>query len=245
MSDKDITPEPEWKKLLKKVSTTHGVLIIITFLFLSGSWYFVHPVDNTQYLNSTDPGALPMQRSAVIDDNGAIHSDYKTILLYESNEKVPAGTIPWWFLLAFFIYILITVYIEATKEIEVDFISDEEARHIIIRRWNYWKSHDLVKGELNLYNPFPQHHLRTNEQDGKKKAYEYIIPGLIIEPDQHQHWINFGVNPYNKKIYMMARTTKDFSRADLCPNCGDYSDTKTITTDDYQKLLDFSKGIKK
>lgn len=237
MSDIELrgAPEPEWKRLVKKIKPEYFILFIVTFIVLSIIFYQSRVVPNLHIINSTDPFAEPETYK------GEIPEGYSTILRYTESSVVPADITSKWLIVGYGVFILLYIVYAVTRTDERAIIDDEQAREKIMARWDYWKTTKKVKGELFLYGEIPKHHLRYRESESDNKPFEYVLAGIYKHDDGELEYVLIAMSPYPPyQLNMITPTTREFSRMDVCPNCGDWHDIKKYTSEEwvrYQELM--------
>lgn len=236
------TPKSRFKIFMDKIKPEHKFLFFFQFVILGIIFFSTQSVPNTQYINVSDPLTVPLPLDKILNIYGEIPVDYaypeSQVVLYSKTDFVPQSS-PSPFLLILDLIIIGTIILySSNKEDDLIGISEEAARRIVLDRWKYLKKTGKEIGELDLYTPIPIHHTRTVELDnGKKVPYEIILSGKVTEPDGDPHFVRVGIHPINKSCSEFIKCDKPMDRKDLCPNCGEYSDTKPVTTEDYQELM--------
>jgi len=238
-------PQPGWRIFLNKIKPELKLLIVFTLLFCGYLYYNTELVPNMQYKNMSDPNSIPK----VFTSNPP--AGYTQVVLYKENDLVPRSPTPNTLLIGYFIFIIILVIFITNKKVDETILTDEEARDVIKRRWRYWQTNKnpttgkpYVEGHLNLYEDIPKHTLRTKEDaTGKKTPFEWVIPGIATTKIGQPYYVLFGVNPYDGQITRSVTTSHEFSRKDVCPKCGEYSDLKIIETEELQRFRSYMKGM--
>jgi len=224
-------PASPFKKYMRRIPFALGLLVVVNIIVLLFIAYHTRMDYTIQYVNSTNPEQVswfsPDQIPSGFEAKSRWDNSY--------DSKSPVGSFGWGWSIALIIFNLISMHMIITRVSDKPTITSEEALNLFLEWWENANLHnDRKYGEL-VYDDVPQIWLKKDKLIDRMEL-TWVIPALQRK-DGIENFILGFVDGYTGDIVGRIKTTKEFSRIDQCPNCGDYSWVKTITDEDLKRSL--------
>lgn len=230
-------PASPFKKYMKRIPFALGLLIVINVLALLFIAYNTRMEYTIMYINSTNPAQVSWFPPEQVPPGFEAKSRWDNT--YDS--KSPSGSFSWGWAIALCIFNLISMHLIITRVSEKPTIKSQEALNIFKEWWENANLHNNGKyGEL-IYDD-PQIWLKR-DKIGETIFLTWIIPAERLKDGAYSYILG-AIDGYTGDIVGRTKSTKEFSRVDQCPNCGDYSWVRTITDEELKRSLALIKSTR-
>ena len=223
MTEVSTVEEDRKKGIWSKMGWISKLLIIA---IIGSTWYLISltgEVPNTTYTNYTNPIT-----------NTTISTPH---VRYQANDTaVPAEAVDPAFAMFQTIMVLILVYLLVkVEQKQEEYITIDEAIAIVEKEIKRWQIEErLPRGIAQVK---PTNKLTHFAVAGDRKPFKYVLDVEIQRFDNNLEIFYFAeVNAKTKYLLGFIPTTAPLSRVDTCGRCGQYSDLKVITADQFREF---------
>lgn len=206
------------------------LIILLCYCSISTRW-----IQPTKKINTTDANNQTIELDGIYS---YVHKEYiiKSNNFEATNTQIPKSSfeLEMAILIIFLIVALQIINIKRgrdTKEpLEYPIIRKKAEEHLkSMKEYGIIQDFDLPEGALVQ---------EKQVDDGKKVADNWLIPAEVKTHEGGYEYRVLGFNPFTASLKIDAKTKKEFSAEDRCPECGKWFSMKIISPEGYKQWYD-------